>query len=238
VKVSAYCPLLYGREYLRQAIDSVADFADKILILYTDRPSYGHDTDLPNPDSEESLRACVEHLGSRVTWHRGSWNNEGDHRNTAISMLDGSDLILPFDSDEIWQQKSLARCIEIAKRSNARNFLIQGWYHFWRSLHWACQDVWGPVRIIKPHGIGDETLHGTIFHCGYSQAVETIRYKMSCHGHHNEIRPEWFDKIFLPNRREDCHPVVKFWWNAKPLDPSLLPQSLKDHPNFGKLLIE
>lgn len=238
-KTIAFCPLFYGASYFKEAADSVAPHADLIHVLYTRQPSFGHRTTLRNPDSEESLRACVEHLGDQVEWHIGQWGSEGQHRDAIMAIAPDADIILPFDSDEIWSQTDIVRCIEEAKASTARNFLIQGWFHFWRSLGWANSDTWAPVRIIRPRGHGDATLHGTVFHCGYAISPELVAFKQSCHGHKSEWRPRWFEDIFMawPERKTDLHPTTKLWWNALPFRADELPQCLREHPNFGKEVI-
>lgn len=233
----AYCPLLYGAAYLHDAIASVASQVDRVYILYTASPSFGHPSSMVNPDSEEQLRSCVEPFGSLVQWHRGTWHGENHHRNAIMDLAPDADLILPIDSDEIWNADDLSRCIAEASKSSARNFLIQGWFHFWRSFGWACRDVWAPVRIINPRGSGEATLQGCVYHFGYAISEQLMRFKWSCHGHIAELRPEWMEDIFVTNRRTDCHPVVRDWWNAQPFDRRELPISLRLNPNYDLDLI-
>ena len=233
----AYCPVHYGSTYFREAIESVAPHVEKVFILYTRTPSFGHGTSVRCPESEEQLRACTESFGNLVQWHVGSWNAENQHRNTIFRLCPEADTVLPFDSDEIWKPDDLVRCIAEAEQSPARNFLIQGWFHFWRSFDYACSDVWAPVRIIRPKGIGDTTLQGCVYHFGYAIPENLMLYKWMIHGHLRELRPEWMKDVFLANRKTDCHPTTRNWWNAMPFDKTTLPDSLKAHANYGKELI-
>lgn len=238
MKIVAYCPLLYGKEYLKEAIESVAPFADRIIILHATEPSFGFPTNRQLPDSEEELRACCDGVKDKLLWHKGRWYSEGQHRDTVFHLCPDADLVLPIDADEIWETRALQSCIAMAAAGTARNYLIGGWKHYWRSLHWACTDVWQPVRIIKPAGHGDASLPGAIHHLGYAQASATVAFKMAIHGHKNEIRPGWFDEIFMnANRTKDLHPVVKDWWNAEKVTIDSLPAPLKAHPNFIKTVI-
>lgn len=247
MKIAAYCPLHYGKEYLKEALESVSPMADRIVVLYTPKPSFGFRTDQPSPDSEEELRACCDSVKSKLTWVSAQWYTEGQHRDAIFNLCPEADLILPIDSDEVWTPDALQSCLRVATASGtpvARNYLIGGWRHYWRSLHWACTDVWQPVRIINPKGNGDFSIGAqdgqvAIHHLGYAQSSKTVGYKMSIHGHKNEIRPRWFEDIFgEPNRTRDLHPVVKDWWNAEKVVDESFPQSLRDHPNFGKAVIE
>lgn len=234
----AYIPLLYGASYLREAAMSVAPHVDKIHVLYTKSPSFGHGTTLQNPDTEEMLRERIEPLGKQVEWHTGNWRSEEQHRNAIFSIAPDATTILPLDSDEVWSEDDLVRCIDIAERSEGRNFLIQGWHHFWRSFGYSCQDVWAPVRIIRPQGRGDVILRGLIYHFGYCITPELMRFKISCHGHHDEWRKNWFEDKFLANAKEDVHPTCLNWWNAEPFDKTTLPNLLKENPNYWKEVIE
>ena len=234
----AYCPVLYGAAYFREAAAAVAPHVDKIVALYTRNPSFGRGTTLRCPDSEDQMRACLDPFGSLVEWYVGQWFNEGQHRDTIFRLYPNADTVLPFDTDEVWNGDDLTRCIAEAESSPSRNFLIQGWFHFWRSFGYACTDVWAPVRIIRPKGSGDVTLHGTVYHLGYAISPELMKFKWSCHGHYNELRPEWMNDIFLANVKNNCHPTTRNWWNAEPFDKNTLPLTLKAHPNYGKELIE
>ena len=53
MKTLAYIPLHYGREYLEACITSIEPHVDKILILYTESPSYGQNRGLRNPETRE-----------------------------------------------------------------------------------------------------------------------------------------------------------------------------------------
>lgn len=240
MQIVSYVPLHYG-SYLRQAVESVAPFVDHIVILYAPTPSYGHDTNLKCPHSEEWLRAQCDGVAGKLTWHRGTWGKEGEHRNTIFDLAPDADLILPVDADEVWDADALARCIKEAYDAPSRNFLTTGFVHLWRSFGWACRDVWGPVRIVKPGGRGDQYINGKVWHLGYAETEEVTRYKWGgCHGHQNELRPRWLEDVFMgwPVRKDDLHPCVRDWWNAEPVDKTTLPECLHAHPNFGKEVIQ
>jgi hypothetical protein len=233
--IVAYCPCHYGSAYFKQAVETVAPFADRVIILYTAQPSFGFQANSACPDTEAVVRACCDGVGPKLEWHCGNWPTEGAHRDTIFRLAPDAELILPFDSDEVWDADALAACIDHARGSTARTFRIQGWFHFWRSFDWCCRDVWAPVRIIKPGGVDSAELQGRVYHFGYAQPEATIRYKMSIHGHKNELRLRWFEDIFMrwPERNTDLHPTTLNWWNAEPFDKRTLPKVLHDHPFYS-----
>ncbi len=157
-----------------------------------------------------------------------------------MEVCPNADLIVRVDSDEAWEASALQSCVEQALKSPARNFLIKGFDHFWRSFDWVCRDPWAPVRLIRPKGHGDQILEGKIFHCGYCQSEKIVKFKLGCHGHKSELRPGWFEEIFLafPERLTDLHPVVFNWWNAERFDKTSLPDTLKTHVNYSKEVVK
>ncbi len=258
MKVIAYIPLHYGAEYLRQAAESVEPFVDQLLVYYTPQPSYGHPaSDVENPDGgrrgEEKLRACCDAIPAhKLHWHQVmAPHTEGDHRGAAVAtaLNLGATIILPVDADEIWEQTALESLLRQAVnfQGGASRFLVRNFVHFWRSFDWCCRDVWAPVRILKPAASGsggdftfsdDEIVGDAIYHFGYAQSEAITRYKWTIHGHQNELRPGWFDEIFLDEtRKTDLHPVVKDWWNAVEFDKATLPAALHKHPYYDLRVI-
>ncbi|HSZ58539.1 MAG TPA: hypothetical protein VK797_22925 [Tepidisphaeraceae bacterium] len=243
MNVAGFFPLHYGKAYLREAVEALAPCVDRIVVVYAPRPSYGQAGDLPNPDSEEELRACFDPpycSAGQLDWHRGDFPHEGLHRQAGYDLCReaGADLVVQCDGDEVWDTEALARAIARALESPAAIFPIRGpsWIHFWRSFAWCCRDVWTPTRLLRPDRCGpgapQEILDGRIYHFGYAVPEALMRYKWSCHGHKSELRPGWIEDIFCkwPERKKDVHPCVYDWWNVEPFAKDTLPDSLKRHP--------
>ena len=239
MKIAAYIPLHYGKEYLHWSIKSVQDVVDKIVILYTPRPSYGFGTAMHCPDTKEELYEICR--TPKTVWCEGVWNDEGAHRGEVVRYASDAQVILPIDSDEVWDTAVLQDCIKTVADSSVRNHLVSGFVHFWRSFNYACQDVWAPVRALNMRAPGGQTtINGRVFHFGYAQCLKTVQYKIDIHGHKNEWRKDWFDHIYRgwPTRKTDLHPTTFNWWNAEPFDKTTLPSDLKAHPYYGLDVIE
>ena len=240
MKVLAYYPLHYGKEYLKESLLSIVNHVDEICILYTDRPSYGHGTSEVCPEAEEELRVIVKDVcGSKYSWVKRNYAHEGEHRSFIERISDNQDLILAVDADEVWGEIELDNCLKQAyDNKECKYFGINGYVNFWRSFNYACYDGFAPVRIINRNNTSrmQQVLNGKIYHFSCAQNLEIIRYKWEIHGHKNELRPDWFDKY---NRFElqDVHPVSIGLWNATPFDKTTLPEILKRHPNYNKELI-
>lgn len=241
MKVLAYIPLHYGKEYLSEAIKSIHDHVDKIIILYASKPSFGHGTDLACPDTREEMFIQATNTSHKVEWIDVKAGSEGDHRNIIFQYSNDYDLILPFDADEIWDKEDLSRCLLQAYNSTERNFGILGFVNFFRSFNTVCIDQFTPIRIIKPSGIANtmKILKGTIYHFSLAQRDEVVKYKWSCHGHKNELRFGWMEEKYFGFKPGvmDLHPVAEGIWNPIPFDKNTLPENLKLHPNFHKEVI-
>jgi hypothetical protein len=236
MKVVAYTPLHYGKEYLWYAVHSVRQFVDLHYVLYTPTPSYGHTSNLVCPDTEAELKACIDQY-DHVIWHRGQWNNETEHRGTILELVEEDvELILPVDADEVWGQRELGHVLEsVYAAEAARDWRVCGFQHLWRSFYWRCEDAMAPVRVIDlrvPRGT--QYVTGKVFHFGYAQSVETMRYKWSIHGHQNELRVGWLrDKFerWVPGI-DDVHPTCSGIWNPSFVSPADMPKFMRNHPYY------
>jgi len=251
MNIVAYTPLLYGKAYLRWAVAAVAPVVGRHIILYTPRPSYGHGTTLPCPDSEEELRACVAEF-DHVEWCTGEWHTESEHRGAVMPLLRQNDeILLPVDADEVWgadleavlglvYNGSIAIVDGKVKkwRDRVREWRICDFIHHWRSFGWVCRDSMAPTRVIdlRPGRTGVEYISGHVHHFGYAQPVETMRYKWSCHGHQNELRQDcnWLEDKYVSWHPGigDVHPTCVDIWNPGPFARTGLPAVLSNHPYF------
>src|SRR4051812_46663654 len=111
IRVCAYAPILYGVEFLKEAIQAVEPYVEKIVILYSDQPSFGHGTNITCPDSEEEIRAVALGASDKVQFVKSSWSHEGAHRHSAYQYAQGMDLLIAFDADEVFCQKDLPQAI-------------------------------------------------------------------------------------------------------------------------------
>ena len=117
-KTLAYYPILYGAEYLHASIKSIEPFVDRIIILYTDTPSYGFHSSTPCPESEAQLKEIAFNASPKVEWRQIKANWEGQHRDIIFQFTDGFDLLLAVDADEVWHQEDLKRCLEEAHKGD------------------------------------------------------------------------------------------------------------------------
>lgn len=243
-KVISYTALLYGADFLEYAIRSVIDVVDEHWIIYSPTGSHGHRTDQPCPDTRDELYACAQRgAGSKLRWvDAGPFEHEGKQREHIYTLAPTADVILWVDSDEVYADGLAAGLVWTATRPmslrvrEAKRFRVP-FVHLWRSFSRGfAHDPAYPHRVICPKALGDdeETVQTDlrIWHFGYSQRSEIVKFKMETHGHKNEFRKDcdWFSDVFIANRQTDCHPVGSDAWNCEDIDQSKLPSVLANHP--------
>lgn len=242
MRVIAYIPLHYGAEYLWEAIMSVDNFVEKIVVIYSENPSFGFGTNIKCPENEEQLKKIAHSASNKITWVKGNFTHEGQHRAFIENFSKGYDLTLALDADEVWNEEDLKRCLDKAMVSSHRYHGINGFKNFWKSFNHVCLDGFHPIRItknaIKEHN--STYLDGTIYHFSCAQSLDIIKYKWEVHGHKSELRTDWFEKYLKwtpEDQLPDLHPVAIGLWNAVEFDKETLPEILKKHPNFNKNVI-
>ena len=258
--VGAYYAIHYGADYLEHSIRSIYDAVDMIGIFYTALPSHGfRGTALANPDSWEDLEEAIWRAGDpegKVRIEHGDWRTEGEHRNCAVDAMfgRGAEIVLIVDSDEVWDHASLDEAIckmQMLGVNQARvNFL-----HLWRSFNWVCRCEMMPIRL-QNAPVGTEgyiRMSQPVYHFGYAQRPELVRYKATIHGHKAEWRKGWFEEKFLAftctqmnayaDDAEngwvgDVHPTAKDIWWPEEWDKNKLPAIMRSHPYWHREIIE
>lgn len=235
---------LYGTDYLKYALQSVNPAVDAQYVLYTPQGSHGHRTDAVCPDTREQLIECaIEGAGDKLRWHEGVYANESDHRAKIFELEPDADVIIVVDSDEIYADGLAEDVIRYSYPNKERKHFPGGdrrlrlpFIHLWRSFKRGfAHDPAFPERVIcplYPNSVSTMPTDKCIWHFGYAQRSEIVRYKLETHGHKAEFRRDvdWFADVFMANRQTDCHPVGSDAWNCEDMDASALPSVLSDHP--------
>lgn len=245
-KIIGMCPLHYGQEYLSEAIKSVDPYCERIIILYSPNPSYGHGTTMQCPESESELMEIALNASPKVEWVKIEAHAENQHRGYIykIASEGGYDGILAFDADEV--MGDLTGILPLCQASTKRYIGFSNYVNFWRSFDYHCRDGFTPIRYINLHNTDAkdcDVVPATVYHFSCAQRIETMRYKLEIHGHKNELRVNWLRDIYEAwtpeNNFGNLHLVsyIPALWNAEKFDKTTLPELLKYHPNYDKYLI-
>jgi len=245
MKTLAFTVCHYGKEYLKYAIESVKDSVDAHLISYTERPSFGYETSLRNPDTREELKAICDQYPHVIWEDINGVMREHVHRERAFSYArqNNFDIILVVDSDEVWNPDKVKEAIDHAYNSKNGQFLVNGsqWITLWKSFNEYVNDGFAPVRLFNMHNDLKKAEHidkGFIYHMGYCISDELMRYKISCHGHKADFEKnnQWYNDKWIGYKKGSTkflHPATEaYWQEAKDFDKTKLPDLLKKHPKY------
>jgi len=242
IRAIAYIALHYGAQYLKEAIQSIAPFVEKIIVFYTEKPSYGFGTEKPCPESEEQLKEIALSASNKVMWAKGEWGQEGAHRHEIFKYAGGYEVIIAFDADEVFEQEDLPKAIEFVANGQYRNYGVNGYINFWKTFDWEVKDFFRPIRFINlKRTDGEGVVDQTIYHFSCCQSDEIMDYKYCVHGHKNEIDSNWLQEKYYAWTPENpvrfLHPTSgQIWGDALAYDKTQLPESLKNHPNYNKTI--
>lgn len=246
MKVGYVC-LHYGTCYLEWSIRSVIDDLDRLYVLYSPEGSHGHKSSIPCPDKREDLLAAAQRgAGDKLEWvDAGVFGYEGQHRDTIHKLAPTADVIVRLDYDEIYPEGLLRHILFLVRNTTARRYRIP-FIHFYRSFNTAIlHDPAYPEIVTVPSRLDSEMTLPTdpVAHMGYAIPAYLMRYKLSIHGHKNELRmnaDEYTDSIYLNRDRvTDLHPVGSEHWNIERVDPlDYMPTWMQEHPYYHKGIIE
>jgi len=244
IKVLGAVCLHYGKEYFDQALKSIIDHVDEVVIYYSERPTHGTKTNMICPDTRSELKGIADKYN--CTWfdingigaensHRQKYINYGSNK--------GYDQILIIDSDEVHVSSEIPDMLLEARKHNVNRVGIAGsqWLTPWKSFNEYVTDGFAPVRVInlkKPEG-QVSIAKGFIYHMGYCISDNLMEYKISCHGHRADFEKNknWFTDKWLNYKKgitKYLHPATESYWiETQDFDKNTMPSYLKDHPYYG-----
>jgi hypothetical protein len=213
------------------------------MVFYSPVPTHNSDVGVPCPEKREDLRQLADKASNKIEWHDVVVYGEGNHRREIFKYTAGYDLVLNADSDEVWDQWHLEKCLNEAINIDSRNIGVYGFVNFYRSFNWTVHDFFYPIRIhnLKSQNPEVKTVDGRVYHFGYAQREEMVRYKILIHGHRGEWKHNWLQNKFLnfnPETTKNMHPCSEdVWLQADWYDKTALPDMLKSHPYYDKDII-
>lgn len=245
-KILGFLPIFYGVEYLECSLNSIKDHVDKVHVAYTRNPSHSFTTKEKCPDSEQEVfDICSRVLGEKLIWEAvNSYQHEALHRDQRYKHSNGYQIILSIDADEVFE--GVPEALEYMRNHSERYYGISGYINFWRNFNWCNRDGFKPIRgerlDVNNHAQNLDCPM-TVYHFSTCQRKEVMQFKNKIFGHAPEIRPNWFEKVYLAwspetNLPNYLHPVsFDVWGAAEPFDKTILPVCLKNHSNFNKEFI-
>ena len=226
-RFAAVCCVFDDDRWLPVMVESIAPVIESIFFLVAERPWNGE-----AGETEQTLHTIANlpaGQGEREIV-RGPWRSETEQRNAGLQLLRerGFDYAMIVDADEIYDPAQLSRM----KAAVAAHPQVEAWYvsmvTYWHSAEFRVDppEQFTPVVFVKVGTpVFTENRHvgaatgarfapalGVCHHLSYARTNEEVKKKLARFSHSHEIRPGWYEQVWLTWReetppREDLHPV-------------------------------
>jgi len=255
MRTAAIYRLLYGSDFIAQSIESVYDHVDHVLCFVTREAFggrrviryFGRDVYLPHDidgvadtirawadeyDYDSKVEIIDNPFGARLLGQVSSMLNE--------IVLPRFDLthVLFVECDEVWHPDHLDGLLELARVSDADEFMAHTCHLFWKSPRFVSTrtNPYAVLRALKGRGRIGETAHAlserdqslkrardprvVVHNFGYAGSERTMFWKhLTGLSFSRDMRldspprEEWFEDVWRPwhwdrNRREDLCPSI------------------------------
>lgn len=245
LKILGFCPAHYSGDYFKEALLSIRDHVDMMVISYSNLPSQGYSNSKPCPDSREYiLQTSQDVLGDKLIWDEArDYCSEGEHRNVKYRYSQGYSHIVSIDSDEI--MVGIPEAIQYAENNGERFYGCSNFQNFFRGFSQVCRDGFRPIRIEKlsaENQLQNLDCELTVLHFSAAQRREVMEYKLQNFGHASEVRPNYLREVFYKwtpdNGTKWLHSVsLQIWEDAVPYNKNTMPDYLKKHKYFNLNII-
>jgi len=181
---------------------------EKHLVLHSDKPWHGKEE---KPDRTEEIVKSFPH----TEFIRLAWKNEAEQRNWGLARLYDFDYVLIVDSDEFYTRKDQKKILEkISDRSrfydNYDCYRIANVRTYFKTTDYILDppDTHKPVVAVNPKKILFKEaripntdyqilIDATLHHLSYCRSDEKIKSKLEHFEHYNQIKKDWFEKVWL-----------------------------------------
>lgn len=233
--------------WLAEMIRSTYDNVAVLLFLVGEKPWNGSAT-----DNRETIR-IIENTpdpAGKLKLIRGQWTSETEQRNAGLLLL--QNLGIPYcftvDADEIYDPLELESMQRLVLTKPEVGAWYMSWWTYWKSERYRIDppEEFQPLvflrigrgkfaehRAVVAHG--HEAIPSSVgmcHHMSYARSDEEIARKISTFSHAHEIRPGWFEDIWLRwdsnHALENLHPVYPHAYRRAVEQPqSALPPVLR-----------
>lgn len=233
--------------WLAQMISSVYSQVGALYFLVSDRPWNSERVD--NTRTISIIREFPD-PDRKIHFIPGDWTNETDQRNAGLALMAqaGFQYCFIVDADELYDPVDLTRMQTAVLSRTDVGCWYMSWFTYWKSeefridppeqytpavfLRLDCARFRENRHVIAPmHGVLSPQI-GMCHHMSYARSDEEILRKIRTFSHAQEIRPEWFEKVWLrwnsDHGLENLHPVYPAAYRrAIPQPKSMLPPVLR-----------
>ena len=225
-------------EYIAASIESVYDFADRIIVVEGGN-DYAVGAGMCGPDKRstdgtiEAVKAVADPQG-KIELISGQWANKEEQRNAYASRLKPGDWMILVDADEVFYEAGLWR---LSALMHQHDVISPGFDLFWNNFQTVARGVWDRFPQIKavkwqegyryrdhncPCDKDGALISRHVFktserlyaHYAWVKPIEKLRQKAAYYerqpGARERIRPQYMDKVFIPWRTDPDRVITMF----------------------------
>lgn len=270
MRLCAAYKVFNGALFLPYSLKSIYDHVDRIVVFLSTAPWNG--PLVPPDDTEEIVRGFPDPQGKITLVVRNfryqdspedGYKNELTEMNELLAFIAAetpkNTHYLYIDADEVYHSGHIRALRRILTERPEINAVRCPWRTYWKSFrYWI--DPMEPFRPLVAFKIQDgmrftkirdvstepasflDEREVMLHHFSYSLTNDMVRAKIRAWSHCNEIRKDWFERVWLAwdwNRQlEDLHPTwPEGFKRAVRADEAALPEVMKGHPFYGKDIV-
>lgn len=216
----AVCSVVYNEiDYIGACLRNWKGIADKHLVLVNTIPWNG------SPATYDGTVEMARKWGGDVIV--GFWNTEAEQRNFGLARLYDYDFVLIVDPDELYEHKDQEKIIEFLGNNwdeinrtpkKMDVFVCSEMITYWKTPEWvfAPADKHKPCIAVDPKQIrfyehrqtqpfsGSKPYNDSFYtipvkchHFSWAKSDAKVKEKISSFSHAEQIRPNWYDEVWL-----------------------------------------
>ncbi|MBD3194355.1 MAG: glycosyltransferase [Candidatus Lokiarchaeota archaeon] len=135
LKLSVGIIVFNGEEYLKQAIDSVYNLANQIIIVEgaVEKMMFAANEDGSSTDNTVNIIKDYNDCDKKITFIQGKWKNKNEMQNVIAGYVDG-DIYMKLDSDEVWLEQDIIKVLNMFRLDRHLMMVRPAFYHFWKNF--------------------------------------------------------------------------------------------------------
>lgn len=235
--------------WLNYSYSSIYGSVDAIYFFVSDKPWMGPVLDitevvntinaLPDPDNKKRLVM-------------GNWDIEIEQRNASLAhaIIDGFDIALIIDADELYEPEEFRRMLSFVKQRPEVDVWHMFWWTYWKNPGFRIEPIepyHPPVftRLGRSGFVETRNLMGAkhdlippqvgmCHHMSYARNDDLIRRKINAFSHARQIPADWYDRVWKGwdenPKLKNLHPVIPSQYGCAIAQPNnLLPSFLRNY---------
>lgn len=188
-------------------IQHYQDKVQEILALISTKPWQGKINGVDNTAN------IARSLGVSVIEY--PWPDEHSQRNAGLDYLSDYDWIIVLDPDEFISNTDWEALVYSLEKAEAPAYVVQHQRVFWKNKEVFPHSDYQQIIAVKPEVRFVESrvvncVYGEVpvdlLHFSWARTDDEVKSKIEHYSHAKELIPDWYEKVWLANKKTNLHP--------------------------------